>query len=317
MLYRATRRRSVAGGKGLLPLILALTALAGCPGFAQDAGSAAASSVPSQPESSPEKTGVAFWDIPDRMMNAMLASPPWKEAQRYARLRQSFEGAGCRGDALSDLVLRGEKNHPILLCTLAGVTPERIVVTANLTARNFFNGPSDGWADAAILPMLYHALRAQPRHATFVFAALNGDHGDTDFENHLEAGGATAPLGMVSLYGIGFGMPEFSNVQESDLDARVRANAVALQVEAGRMLMLLRMGATHDPVRSAFSPENTIRLMAIRDGPKDLPHITFYSNAPGKPNQLPQVTVAAFHEDFDYLAFYLADIDGKLNAPAR
>ncbi len=265
-------------------------------------------------------SGIGFWDLPDHAMKSMLALPPRKVEDRYARLRQSFNGAGCAGDSLSDLVLESDKGHSILVCTLPGATPFRIVVEAALQRREFFSGSeADGWPDAAILPMLYHALKAQPRQATFVFAALSGDRdrGDTDFQNHLEAGGAAAPLALVGLYGIGFGIPEFANLGEGELDAKARPNAEALQTEAWRMRALLHINPTHDSVGGQFAPQSTIRIMVVRDGPRDLPHIIFYSNPATMPGQAPDVTLTAFHREYEYLAYYLADIDRKLTRPSQ
>jgi hypothetical protein len=250
-------------------------------------------------------------------MTAMLASPPAKEADRYARLRQYFVSAGCTGDHLSGLVLDSDKSHPILLCTLPGDTASRIVVTASLPRFEYFNGASDGWPDVAMLPMLYHALKAQPRHATFVFAAIAGKHGDPDFQKHLEAGGAPAPLAMVSLDALGFGTPAFSNLPPIDLAASVRANAEALQTEAWRMISLLHIDTTKHSVDSQFFSSGTLIFSVVRDGPKNLPRILFRSNPVVLPGHQPAVTLPAFHQDYDYLAFFLADIDSKLAPPAQ
>jgi hypothetical protein len=250
-------------------------------------------------------------------MTAMLASPPAKEEDRRARLRQYFVSAGCTGDHLSDLFLDPDKHHSILLCTLPGDTASRIVVTAWLPRYEYFNGASDGWPDVAMLPMLYHALKAQPRHTTFVFAAIAGKHGDPDFQKHLEAGGAPAPLAMVSLDALGFGTPAFSNLPPIDLAASVRANAEALQTEAWRMISLLHIDTTKHSVDSQFFSSGTLIFSVVRDGPKNLPRILFRSNPVVLPGHQPAVTLPAFHQDYDYLAFFLADIDNKLAPPAQ
>jgi hypothetical protein len=210
-----------------------------------------------------------------------------------------------------------DRNHPILLCTLPGDTASRIVVTAWLPRYEFFNGASDGWPEVAMLPMLYHALKAQPRHATFVFAAIAGKHGDPDFQKHLEAGGVPAPLAMVSLDALGFGTPAFSNLPSIELAASVRANAEALQTEAWRMISLMHIDTTKRSVDSQFSSGATLFFGVVRDGPKNLPRILFRSNPVVLPGHEPAVTLPAFHQDYDYLAFFLGDIDGKLTPPPR
>ncbi|MGB9028543.1 MAG: hypothetical protein WCC27_00375 [Acidobacteriaceae bacterium] len=306
---RAFPKRIASCAALLLPL------LAVSPAHPQTATAAPADKpIQTQPASA-QPASVAFWDIPDRLMAAMLASPPAKEEDRRARLRQYFVSAGCTGDHLSDLFLDPDKHHSILQCTLPGDTASRIVVTTGLPRNEMFNGATDGWPNVAMLAMLYHALKAQPRHATFVFAAIAGKHGDLDLQKHLVADGAPAPLAMVSLDDLGLGTPAFANLAPNDLAASVRANAEALQTEAWRMMYLMHIDATKRSVDSQSSPSTTLIAGLVRDGPKDLPRILVFSNPVVLPGHQPAVTVPAFHQDYDYLGFFLADIDEKL-APA-
>jgi hypothetical protein len=55
----------------------------------------------------------------------------------------------------------------------------------------------------------------------------------------------------------------------------------------------------------------------VRDGPRDLPRILVFSNPVVLPGHQPAVTLPAFHQDYDYLAFFLADIDIKLTQPPQ
>jgi hypothetical protein len=250
-------------------------------------------------------------------MIAMLATPPRREEERYARLRRYFTAFGCTGNNLSDLQLQKNGRHPILLCTLPGATDSRIVVTAWMPHVEFYNGASDGWPAAVMLPMLYRAIKAQPRRATFVFAELSGDHGDKDFQNQLEAGGAAAPLALVSITALGFGSPGFFNLPANVLAPAVHANSDALQNEAWRMVHLQHIDTTHSSVSSPFSSGPTVSFGLVRDGPKDIPRILIYSNPVVLPGKSPAVTLPAFHENHDFIAFYLCDIDKKLTAPSR
>jgi hypothetical protein len=263
----------------------------------------------------PGKTthGLAVWDLPDRIMTAMLAAPPRKEEERYARLRHDFAAFGCTGDNLAELELPRDQRHPILLCTLPGTTASRIVVTARLTRYELFDGATDGWPDAAMLPMLYHALKAQPRRATFVFAELAGAHADMDFQNRLEAEGATAPLALVSVEVLGFGPQGFSNLPATDLNPGVRSNSEALQIEAWRLIHLRGVDTSRQAVISQFYPGPQFQPSLVRNGPKDIPRILLYSNPVVLPGRYPAFDLAAYHRNHDFLAFYLADIDGKLN----
>ncbi|HEX4309394.1 MAG TPA: hypothetical protein VHZ25_05155 [Acidobacteriaceae bacterium] len=260
--------------------------------------------------------GLAVWDLRDRTMTAMLAAPPRKEEERYARLRHDFAAFGCTGDHLSELDLPKDKNHPILLCTLPGMTASKIVVTARLTRNELFDGATDGWADADLLPMLYHALKAQPRRSTFVFAELGGGHADMDFQNQLEADGAPAPLALVSIEVLGFGQQGFINLPAADLEPGVRSNSDALQIEAWRLIRLQGVDTARQTVSSQFSSGPVFHPSLVRDGPKDIPRILLYSNPVVLPGRNPAFDLAAFHRNHDFLAFYLADIDRKLSPAA-
>ncbi|MGC2298942.1 MAG: hypothetical protein WA476_09075 [Acidobacteriaceae bacterium] len=113
--------------------------------------------TPPQSQATPPthpSAGIGFWDLPERILSPMLAAPPSKEADRYARLRQYFISFGCTGDNLSNLLLEKNARHPILVCTLPGTTASRIVVTAGLPRYEYFQGASDGWPDAVMLPIL-------------------------------------------------------------------------------------------------------------------------------------------------------------------
>ena len=308
------------GSVALFLIALLILPLGGTHPIQAQAADRPAAQEPVAPATAPAgkaTAGIGFWDLPDHAITVMLKMPPRKEAERYARLRGYFTEFGCTGENLAELELIHDRGHSDLLCTLPGATSTRIVVTAWLPHHELFPGSdSDGWAEAALLPMLYRALKAQPRQATFVFAELSDSHGDMAFEKQLEAG-AAAPLALVSLYGIGFGVPEFSNVAATELEPSVRANAETLQTEAWRMMTLLHIRQTHDSIGGLSSSGPTIRIFAVRVGPKDLPHIFFYSNPATMPGQLPNVTLPAFHEEYNYLAFYLADIDQKLKSPAQ
>lgn len=299
------------------PALLLIPFFAAPHAWPQTAPPAPTATPAPQPAPAQPSTGIAFWDLPDHGMTIMLADPPRKEPDRYSRLRHYFTVLGCTGDHLSDLSLRKDAHHPILLCTLPGASAVRIVVTAWLPRVDLYNGAYDGWPAAVMLPMLYHALKAQPRSATFVFAALSGDHGDTDFQMQLESGGSAPPLAIVSITALGLGSPAFFNLPPSVLAPGVRSNAQTLQDEAWRMLRLQHIDTTLQAVASPFSPSATIHFGLVRNGPSDIPRILFYSNPVVPPGKDPAVTLPAFHQDYDFIAFYLCDLDTKLTPPSQ
>lgn len=272
-----------------------------------------------QPSAAPPARSVGFWDLPEHSLKIMLATPPRSDEDRYDRLRHYFGVFGCSGDNLTDLVLGKNSHHPTLLCTLPGTSGARIVITATLSRSDIFQGASDGWPDAVILPMLYHALKAQPRRATFVFAELDGDLGervDEDFQKQLKVGGSAAPLALVSVTALGFGQLGFSSLAAVDLAPGVRPNADALPREAWRIARLQGIDPTRQSVTSGFYPGPGSQRVIVRDGPKDLPRILLYSNPVLLPGSDPTFALAAFHQNLNFVALYLCDLDTKLT-PAK
>ena len=94
--------------------------------------------------------------------------PPEGHAERYGRLRDLFDIAGCPmvepARNTTDVA-----NADLLICRLQGQTETIIVVVSD------FEGPAwlkrDGWPAAAMLPGLYSALSVEDRRHSFVFIA--------------------------------------------------------------------------------------------------------------------------------------------------
>jgi hypothetical protein len=261
------------------------------------------------------KTGVFFWDLPDRQITAMLAAPPRKEADRYARLRQYFTSFGCSGANLTELHNSGR--HTILLCTLPGATPQKIMVTAWYPRTEILDYASDGWPDAVMLPMLYHALTAQPRHCSFVFAEVSGDRDDREFMKELSSSQAPLPLALVQVQTLGLGIPAFAVLPPNLLPDKSRPNAQILLTEAWRIAHLQSIDTERKSIDSPFAPGPTIYVQVVPREPKEVPRIVIYSVPLVTPEMRIGITLPAFHQDYDFIAPFLADIDLKLAPPAE
>jgi hypothetical protein len=265
------------------------------------------------PKDQPKKS-IGFWDISEPKMQAMLAAPPKKQEDRYTRLREYFTTFGCTADNLTSLSLGKNSHHPVLLCTLPGATDRKILIAARYPHWEVFNGASDGWPDAVMLPMLYHALQAQPRHCTFVFAEMSGDSPQLDLLNHFRVGNAPLPLAFVHVEALGFGPSQFSGSPDSAQPAQIRPNNKVVLTEAWRILQLQHIDTTQSSVPSAFVPTPAISAPTfVPEGSKGIPSIFIYSSPVVLPGKDAAFSLPAFHRNHDYLAFFLGDIDLKLD----
>ncbi len=280
-------------------------------------------------------TSVGFWDLPEAKMRAMLADPPFKEEDRYARLRRYFTEFGCTGDRLTDMTFEKQSRHPALLCTLPGASGRTIIVTARYARAEILSGASDGWPEAVVLPMLYHALQAQPRRFTFVFAELSGTHAEAQLLVQSRRQEKSLPLALATLSALGFGPPGFSVSPENTQPAAVRPNNRVLQTEAWRIAGLEHIDTNRKSVSSSFVPtpdasgsgfdpagprgpgRTGVNASAVPDyvpeGSKGIPSIVIHSTPVVLPGKEAAISLASFHQDHEYIAFLLSDLDMKLN----
>lgn len=250
--------------------------------------------------------GLAVWEPSAARMQPMLAKPPTKREDRYARLRQYFTAFGCTGEHLADAVLARDTRHPALLCTLPGASLRTILVVASYERDDFFQEASDGWPEAVLLPMLYHALQAQPHRNTYLFAELGGhDSLERLVAQHRSEKGSL-PLVLVSVVRLGFGPPAFSTVPNNTQPQQVRPNNDVVRIEAWRLLHLQHIEA------GASSPSAPIPWF-IAPVEKGVPSIVVYSNPVALPGHDPEFSLSAFRQDYDFVAFYLDDLDLRLN----
>jgi hypothetical protein len=263
-------------------------------------------------------------------MAAMLANPPDKEADRYTRLRQYFIDFGCTGDNLTEMQLNQHHPHPTLLCTLPGDLPLRIMVAAwyprqKVSSNDAAMGQAsalhsqsldavDHWADPAMLPLLYHALKAQPRRYTFVFAEISGSRDGRDFLKAIAKNSSSSPIAYIAVENLAFGGPAFAAMPPNLLPPKARPCGETLLLEAWHISQLQHIEPPRPSVSSQFVPAPILSLPPnfVPEGPRDTPRILIYSNPFVLPNQTVAASLAAFRQDHDYLAFYLAAIDRKL-----
>jgi hypothetical protein len=151
-----------------------------------------------------QKAGLAFWEPPPSA-DPLLTHSPKHDPDRYAALRKAFTDSRCSTELMQEQPVgaHGDRN---LICTLPGQMPGSVLVVARYDGKAGA-GFQPTWVDAFFLPLLDHAIQAQPRRHTFVFAALIGEDGEAAFFAALRNSSKPPPSAMVVLDGLGWGLP--------------------------------------------------------------------------------------------------------------
>jgi len=241
---------------------------------------------------------VGYWDTPARKQAAMLARIPSDDAGRLALLRRYFSEFGCTGDSLKEQpVEQGSSN---LLCTLPGKFPMPIVVVARYPASSARN-----WPAAVALPMLYHALVAQQRHFTFIFAEACDEAGERILMDSIRDRKRMSPYAVIAIDAMGRGSPRFFAPHGSAWhDHSVRDE---MEAEAWRIAKIQGWAVEQQAEDAAKAADAVVFPSALLEEARGVPRILLYS-ATGS-DGLPE----AFHRDLDFAAFYLSAIDLQLD----
>lgn len=251
--------------------------------------------------------GIGIWELPARQEAFMLRTEPSSDLERYSTLRSDFIRFGCaaRHQLIEQPASSGTGGSNAargnLICTLPGRYAPQIIVVASYTSRSGSGAGSTGWADAVLLPILYQALRAQERNLTWAFAELAGDDGERAFVDALHHG--PAPLAIVVLDNVGMGASRFlADGPKGDLQVHH-----ILEDQARRIAEVQGFARSGKDHRQLNVPGPSISAKAIADGLGEIPHVVLYSGAG------PVITPAAFHQNFEFIAYYLCALDLKLN----
>lgn len=257
-----------------------------------------------------KKNGIAIWELPTAKLDAMLSPVP--DAARLARLRQLFTDFGCSGDSLREFAIDKKGHRHYLVCTLAGQSTQPILITARYLNYGTYGATTGGWPDALMLPVLYNALIAEPRHFTFVFAEFDGPDGAAHFFHSLRAANAPPPIALVELNGLGFSDPHFFTMPPALLPAKSRPTAQIVLDTAWNIAQLQGFG--DDPgwqtLSQIYFPNGGTAPRAVSGEPKDVPRVVLYSTYGTT------ASVDAFQKDHDFAGFFLGALDTRLNSPS-
>ncbi|HEX4008128.1 MAG TPA: hypothetical protein VHX60_18285 [Acidobacteriaceae bacterium] len=270
------------------------------------------------------KSGLAFWEPPPAVKD-LLVHPPKSDAARLAALRQAFDQFHCSGDQIEEQPAgpRGDEN---LICKLPGDTAEPILVVSR------YDGHADvgwqvSWVDAFLLPVLYHALQAQPRHHTFVFAALHGDEGEAAFFGSTHSTGQATPSAMIVLDGLGYGSPLWYTVAPAkpsgDPNNPMGTNGILGGVAAA-ICRVLKIPApanlnpehytTNDGFFNAQNWRGKRQQSTLFRGAGETPELLIYSDRPDDADRVDDLALPDIQKDLDFAAWLLCFADVKLDA---
>ena len=246
----------------------------------------------------------AFWELRPEKVTEMLLPVPGDDHQRFTRLRQYFTDLHCLPALMEEQTIQKHHAGKNLICVLPGKDKdtEQILVAVRYDHRERMNGQS-GWNEAVMLPLLYKALQAQDRQHTFIFAELYGGAGQTAFFDRFRKNGQHAPEAIVVLDRLGLSQPWFYAPPATRLSAKGRErNAMNnwLESEAVFTARLQKMPLPGDATPEAT--DNTL-LFDAYNAPSILIYSVFHRSVPDQ----------AFHQDFEFLAYYLCKIDAELS----
>jgi hypothetical protein len=259
------------------------------------------------PDKKVQQNGVAIWELPTAKLNALLTAVPPTDAARYDRLRQTFIDFGCTGNALTEPPIDKKGHRRNLICTLPGEDKQAIIVSAWYPDRPIYSGGSRGWPEAVMLPILYNALAAQPRHFTFIFAEFEGAEGEYEFFRTPRLPNTPQPLALVALSALALSPPHFFMPSPQYMPSKYRTNANTVFNAAFLIAQLqgFSAGQAYLPL-DAFS-NSTVSANPPLGDPKDLPRILIFSTDSDK------VSLNNFQQAHDFIAFLLGTLDIRFN----
>jgi hypothetical protein len=252
-----------------------------------------------------QSPGVGIWELSSRQEAFMLRINPSSDLDRFDTLRSDFIRFGCAAHPhhlVEQPAMTGHGdpgNAPRnLVCTLPGrYTPQLVVATSYAV-----HGASPAnWPDAVLLPILFQSLQAQMRNFTWVFAELAGDEGVSTFFDSLRSG--PPPMAIIVLDGVGTTPPHFGATGPRG-DLQVHR---ILEEQARRIAELQGFGGSRSDHKQNREATPSLFGAPLADAAHEIPRVVVYST-PGPP-----LTPAAFHHDFELLAYYFCAVDLNLN----
>jgi hypothetical protein len=301
-------------------------------------------------QTSAQNTGFIFWNMSRHSIDFLLRSVPQTTSLRLAQLKQTFTDLQC--SHLREQPLTEGQN---LLCTLPGTASSTLPpLRTGLPARSDpefgtilflahyeHEGPGqsavDNWSGAIMLPFLYHALVAEPRHHTFLFAEVDGEAGAKALFNSFTPEERRAIKGVVALNSLGLGPAQFysdandtNGMRLIDTSSITRADQIHNACAFFPLCNAL-LGAANDlraPAPAYAIPGGWLKIDdTLEFRHHSIPSILIHSvnfgtrNLPGSDRDTPSVIDSdSYFNTFVLLSYYAAELDKawpvSVNEPA-
>lgn len=259
-----------------------------------------------EPVLAAQSGGVGFWE-PDAHQETFMLRAPISDQERFSTLRSDFIRFGCTSGHLLEQPAGLVDEHSKsgmgnLVCSIPGKYPLQVIVAATYPRKNPAEA-SSGWAEAVLVPILYHALQAQVRSFTWVFADLRGPEGERVFLEALQRQRTPPPVAFIELDELGKGVPHVrTGGPKSERQVHEILDELALH-----LAQLQGFGSSPSYTTDTQKPDSALLAEDPSAALGRIPFAVVYSE-PG-----PAVTRDLFHQDFEFLAFYLCGLDVKLN----
>lgn len=246
---------------------------------------------------------VGFYRVPREQLAERLQQVDASPAERYAKLKSLFEKAGCRGEALTEMVVPKLK-LPNLICDLPGSAPDVILVTAHHDLAEVGEGAADNWSGSALLPTLFESLSKSPRKWSYRFVAFSGEetglHGSRHYVQLMKKKQMPRPLAQVNIDTIGMAKTEFWQSRANAVLAdKLAYSASRLNLPIGAMNADSVATDDTEPFRDAKVP--TISITSITQ--ENWKHL----HTPR--DTLALVNIAEYDATYRTVALFLAILD--------
>lgn len=149
---------------------------------------------------------ISYHRVEQAAVEERLKGSPSDNPGRQKKLRQLFEAAGCKGEALTDVEVEGS-TLPNVVCRMPGQHDSVIVVGAHYDKVGTGNGVVDNWSGAAMLVSLFESLQTEPRRHIFLFVGFTDEEkglvGSEKFVEQLSPWQRSRIRAMVNLDSLG------------------------------------------------------------------------------------------------------------------
>ncbi len=251
---------------------------------------------------------ISYHRVEQSTVEERLKGSPSDNVGRQKKLRQLFEAAGCKGEALMEVDVEGS-TQPNVVCRMPGAHDSVIVVGAHYDKVGIGQGVVDNWSGAALLVSLYESLQAEPRRHVFLFVGFSDEEkglvGSEDFVKQLSPWQRSRIRAMINLDSLGLS-PTKVWLSRADKGLEQALNNVAHSMKL--------------PL-AAVNVEQVGRADSEPFAKHDIPSLTIHSVTQetfpvlhSEQDRLSAVHMDDYYATYRLVAAYLSYLDQKLGA---